>query len=59
MTDTKQGPPADGERVGRGGERRQPAPELTEGLDWIGVDHALTLSELHGKVVLLDFWTYG
>jgi len=35
------------------------APELIEGLDWIGVARPLTLGELRGKVVLLDFWTYG
>ena len=38
---------------------RLPAPPFTEGLDWINVDHPLTLAELRGKVVLLDFWTYG
>jgi hypothetical protein len=38
---------------------RRPAPPFTEGLDWINVDHALTLAELRGKVVILDFWTYG
>ena len=40
-------------------ERREPAPELREGLDWINVDRPLTLRELRGKLVLLDFWTYG
>lgn len=38
---------------------RAPAPEFPAGLDWINTDHALTLSELEGKIVLLDFWTYG
>ena len=44
---------------GGAGERRQPAPELAAGLDWIGSDGPLTLGELRGRVVLLDFWTYG
>jgi hypothetical protein len=35
------------------------APEFLEGLDWVGTGHPLTLQELRGKVVLLDFWTYG
>ncbi len=35
------------------------APEFPEGLDWINTDHPITLNSLKGKVVLLDFWTYG
>ncbi len=35
------------------------APELQPGLDWLNTDHPLSLRELAGKVVLLDFWTYG
>lgn len=35
------------------------APEFPEGMDWINTDTALTLDDLKGKVVLLDFWTYG
>ena len=36
------------------------APEFPSGLDWIHTGgEALTLTSLHGKVVLLDFWTYG
>jgi DNA-binding beta-propeller fold protein YncE len=37
----------------------QPAPEFPTGLDWLNVDRPLTLEELQGKIVLLDFWTYG
>ena len=36
-----------------------PAPEFPEGLDWINTGGPLTLQALRGKVVLLDFWTYG
>lgn len=35
-----------------------PAPELTGITAWIN-SPPLTLSELHGKVVLIDFWTYS
>ncbi len=41
------------------GQIREPAPELQDGLDWLNVEHPLTLRELRGKLVLLDFWTYG
>jgi thiol-disulfide isomerase/thioredoxin len=36
-----------------------PAPEFPTGLDWLNTERPLTLAELRGKVVLLDFWTYG
>ena len=37
----------------------QPAPEFPAGLDWINTGEPLALDDLRGKVVLLDFWTYG
>ena len=36
-----------------------PAPEFPEGLDWLNTERPLSLAALRGKVVLLDFWTYG
>ena len=37
-----------------------PAPPFPEGLDWINTGgRKLTLGDLRGKLVLLDFWTYG
>ncbi len=33
------------------------APELN-GAAWLNTDHPLTLADLRGKLVLLDFWTY-
>ena len=37
-----------------------PAPAFPAGLEWINTEgEALTLEDLEGKVVLLDFWTYG
>ena len=36
------------------------APEFPDRLDWINTGgRALTLAGLRGKIVLLDFWTYG
>lgn len=35
------------------------APELTGGRGWLNTAKPLTLAGLRGKVVLLDFWTYG
>ena len=35
------------------------APELAGAVDWLNVAAPLTLQALRGKVVLLEFWTYG
>ncbi len=40
-------------------EVRVRAPEFPAGLDWFNVAAPLSLKALRGKVVLLDFWTYG
>ena len=34
------------------------APEFTPGLEWLNTEHPLTLRDLRGKIVLLEFWTY-
>ena len=38
---------------------RSPAPDFPPGLDWLNTDYPLSLEGLRGKIVLLDFWTYG
>ena len=35
------------------------APELTGAKSWLNTDQPLSIAGLRGKVVLLDFWTYG
>ncbi len=42
------------------GERqRVRAPELNGGIGWLNTDKPLSMAGLKGKIVLLDFWTYG
>src|SRR4030095_4297083 len=37
-----------------------PAPEFPSDLDWINTGgKRLSLAQLRGKIVLLDFWTFG
>src|SRR5947209_10125924 len=40
-------------------DARVRAPELEGGRGWLNTDRPLTIAGLRGKVVLLDFWTYG
>jgi DNA-binding beta-propeller fold protein YncE/thiol-disulfide isomerase/thioredoxin len=35
------------------------APELIPIRGWLNTDKPLSINSLHGKIVLLDFWTYG
>ena len=44
------------------GEQQQgpiPAPSLDGAVDWLNVSSPITIDRLRGKVVILDFWTYG
>jgi hypothetical protein len=34
------------------------APDFHSGLEWLNTERPLTLKELRGQIVLLDFWTY-
>jgi thiol-disulfide isomerase/thioredoxin len=34
------------------------APDFATGLEWLNTEKAMSLRELRGKIVLLDFWTY-
>ena len=35
------------------------APNLAGAIDWLNVAAPVTIEQLRGKVVILDFWTYG
>ncbi len=35
-----------------------PAPDITNEV-WLNTDRPLNLAALHGKVVLVEFWTFG
>ena len=40
-------------------EDRPVAPELDGATAWINVEKPLTMAQLKGKIVLMDFWTFG
>jgi len=35
------------------------APEFPPDAEWLNTERPLSLRDLRGKIVLLDFWTYG
>jgi DNA-binding beta-propeller fold protein YncE len=35
------------------------APDLDGAVDWLNVSAPVSMAQLRGKVVILDFWTYG
>jgi len=38
---------------------KRPAPELAGGVAWFNAREPITMKSLRGKIVLLDFWTFG
>ncbi len=34
------------------------APDFPQGMDWLNTEQPLSLADLRGKIVILDFWTY-
>ena len=35
------------------------APDFEAGLDWLNVTRPLHLTDLRGRLAILDFWTHG
>src|SRR5688500_18000149 len=52
-------PKKDGSVMSAQEQVRVRAPEISGGRGWLNTDNPLSLAALKGKVVLLDFWTYG
>jgi len=38
--------------------KRFPAPELEGGVEWLNTGGPISMQDLRGKIVLLDFWTF-
>lgn len=36
----------------------EPAPDFPRDLPWLNSERPLSLEDLEGKLVLLEFWTY-
>jgi hypothetical protein len=35
------------------------APDFAAGLDWLNVSQPIHLADLKGRIVIIDFWTFG
>jgi len=35
------------------------APDFPPGLEWVNTAGPVSLRDLRGKIVILEFWTYG
>ncbi|HWQ34769.1 MAG TPA: thioredoxin-like domain-containing protein [Blastocatellia bacterium] len=45
-------------QVARQYEGNVNAPDFPSGMEWLNTDRPISLRDLRGKIVLLDFWTY-
>lgn len=34
------------------------APDFPQGMEWLNTAKPLSMADLRGKIVVLDFWTY-
>ncbi|MCU7845955.1 MAG: redoxin domain-containing protein [Candidatus Thiodiazotropha sp. (ex Monitilora ramsayi)] len=51
--------PQEENRIGESAAPEVLNAEFAPGLPWLNVERPLTFKDLNGKVVILDFWTYG
>ncbi|MEZ6147973.1 MAG: thioredoxin-like domain-containing protein [Planctomycetaceae bacterium] len=69
LADDNESPPAAKEQAGGDADTDEtstknpfpgqgPAPSLDGGTEWLNTSQEISLRELRGKIVLLDFWTY-
>ena len=35
------------------------APDFRPGMRWFNADRPISMKDLQGRIVLLDFWTFG
>lgn len=50
--------PAKPEAIENPFPKRHPAPELDGGVEWLNAAGPISVKDLRGKVVLIDFWTF-
>ena len=47
-----------GEEIENPFPNRHPAPELEGGVEWLNTGGPISVKDLRGKIVLIDFWTF-
>ena len=52
-------PPPSTEAFDVSEQNRPKAPDFPATLEWLNTDKPLSLKDLKGKIVLMDFWTFG
>ena len=56
--DAKKAPAPQAEEVENPFPNRHPAPDLDGGVEWLNTNGPISIKDLRGKIVLIDFWTF-